>query len=95
MSDEILFFAIPAALFIAGLWGGFVAVKKRSRPMMIGFGGVWLAFTVLMFLAMALSGGWDGILYAMVLAFAAGPSGAGLLIGSVLGLLERRKTTDG
>lgn len=94
MSEYIILFGVPIAVFAVTAFATFQLGKTKKGAALVGIGTLWLAFTVVMFFGMQNASGWDGLGYLLGLLLISAPSGLAALIGSALGWAKNEKAID-
>jgi hypothetical protein len=92
--EDLIFYGIPLAVFLASLFTCFSFGKNRFKGGLICFGLLWLGFTVAMFFGMEAASGWDGLGYVLGLIGLSLPAGLGALLGGLVGWFKKENTLD-
>jgi len=88
MSD-IEIFAIPVVIALITGAIGWTSVHKRAKALFWTVFGLTGFVSAMLFTAGALSTGWDGIIYFVLLVLGGLPAAAAVLIGGGIGLVTR------
>lgn len=84
-SEEIALIGIGCGSFLIPLGLTLVAGLRRSKMALAVMTFFWAGFTVLMFYQLSITGGWDALLYVLLLLFVSAPAAVGGLIGGLVG----------
>ncbi|WP_400082460.1 hypothetical protein [Yoonia sp. R78084] len=84
-SEEIALIGIGCGSFLIPLVLSFLAGLRRSKMALAAMTFLWAGFTVVMFYQLSITGGWDALLYILLLLFVSAPAAVGGLIGGLVG----------
>lgn len=84
-SEEIALIGIGCGSFLIPLGLTLVAGLRRSKIALAAMTVLWAGFTLLMFYQLSITGGWDVLLYILLLLFVSAPAAVGGLIGGLVG----------
>lgn len=86
-----MFYIIPFVCFIVALVSAMAAIKMSKGRILLLLGAGIAAFMLWALLKGQQAQGWDGMGYAIAAFLMAGPALLGLMAGSILGLLRKRR----
>ncbi|KQI70797.1 hypothetical protein AN191_15910 [Loktanella sp. 5RATIMAR09] len=84
-SEEIALIGMGCASFLIPLGLTVVAALRKSKMALAAMAFLWAGFTALMFFQLSITGGWDALLYVLLLLFVSAPAAVGGLIGGLVG----------
>ncbi len=83
--DIFIIVSIVGSILLGSFWLSFVLGRRKSKIGLGMLGGLWAAFTAILFFGMNEASGLDGLGYLVFLLGVSAPAGVGGLVGALIG----------